>query len=415
MWKVTLSELVLTDDDRQAVADALASNWLTMGERTRAFEAAFGAALDADDPPHCVAVGNGTAALHLALLALDVGPGDEVIVPSLTFVASVNAVLYTGATAVLGDVTSSQEPTLSPAAVEALITERTAAVMPVHYAGQPGEVLAIRRLCDQAGIHVVEDAAHSPLADAPPDGSGAIHPLGTIGSVGCMSFFSNKNMTTGEGGMAVTRDPDIAARLRLLRSHGMTSLTLDRHKGHAHGYDCTALGWNYRLDEVRAALGLSQLGRLPQSNLRRVELVARYHERLATVDGVEVPFAERLAADLDDAERGRRLSPHILPVLLPEGTDRDAVQNRMHSAGVQTSVHYRPIHTFTLHQDHERVRWTDLSVTDSIASRLLTLPLYATMTEDEMDLVVATLKAALTDRLGSGSGSGSGSGCGNAL
>ncbi len=395
MWKVTLSDLVLTEEDRQAVADALASNWLTMGERTRSFEAAFAEALDADDPPQCVAVGNGTAALHLALLALDVGPGDEVIVPSLTFVASVNAVLYTGATAVLADVNSEQDPTLSVAAVEALISDRTAAVLPVHYAGQPGDVLAIRRLCDQAGIHVVEDAAHSPLADAPPDGSGAIHPLATIGSVGCMSFFSNKNMTTGEGGMAVTRDPDIAARLRLLRSHGMTSLTLDRHKGHAHGYDCTMLGWNYRMDEVRAALGLSQLARLPANNARRVGLVARYHKLLADVTGVTVPFSNRLAADLDDASQGRRLSPHILPVLLPKGCDRDRVQTAMHQAGIQTSVHYRPVHTFTLHSDHERVRCGGLSVTDSLAPRLLTLPLYASMSDDEMELVVTTLRAAL--------------------
>lgn len=395
MWKVTLSELLLTDADKQAVAEALESNWLTMGERTQAFEREFGEALDPADPPACVAVSNGTAALHLALLALGVGPGDEVIVPSLTFVASVNAVLYTGATAVLADITSADEPTLSTAAVESLITERTAAVLTVHYAGQPGDVLGLRRLCDQAGIHVIEDAAHAPLADSPPDGSGAVHPLGTIGSVGCMSFFSNKNMTTGEGGLVVTRDPDIAARLRLLRSHGMSSLTLDRHKGHAHGYDCTVVGWNCRMDEPRAALGRSQLAALPAANRRRLELVARYHGCLAALGDVRPVFSGRLASDLFDASQGRRLAPHIMVVLLPQGCDRDAAQTRMHAAGVQTSVHYRPIHTFSLHRDHPQVRWGDLSVTDSIAPRLLTLPLYAALTDADMDLVVATLAASI--------------------
>ena len=395
MWKVTLSELVLTEADKSAVAEALDSNWLSMGERTRAFESEFAEALDEVDPPHCLAVSNGTAALHLALLALGVGPGDEVIVPSLTFVASVNAVLYTGATAVLADITSTDEPTLSTAAVEALISENTAAVITVHYAGQPGDVLGLRRLCDQAGIHIVEDAAHTPLADSPPDGSGAVHPLGTIGSVGCMSFFANKNMTTGEGGMVVTRDPDIADRLRLLRSHGMTSLTLDRHKGHAHGYDCTVVGWNCRLDEPRAALGRSQLARLPAANRRRLELVARYHGCLAAIGGVTPTFSAKLPGDLYDASQGRRLAPHIMAVLLPEGCDRDAVQTKMHAAGVQTSMHYRPVHTFSLHRDHAQVRCGALPVTEAIAPRLLTLPLYDTMTDEEMDLVVATLAAAI--------------------
>lgn len=395
MWKITLSDLVLTAEDKAAVQDALDSNWLTMGSRTTAFEQAFAEALDPADPPHALAVGSGTAALHMAMLALGVGPGDEVIVPGLTFVATANAVLYTGATVVVADVTSADDPTLSIADVERKLTDRTAAVIAVHYGGHPGHILELRRLCDQAGVHVVEDAAHSPVADSPPDGSGHIHPLGAIGTVGCMSFFSNKNMTTAEGGMVVTRDPEVAEQLRLLRSHGMTALTLERHRGHAHGYDCVALGWNYRIDEIRAALGLSQLSRLDANNRRRTELFARYHRLLADVPGLELPFHSRLDEDLTQADQGRRLSPHIMVTVLPQGCDRAAVQGALKDAGIQTSVHYPPLHRFTLHADHPRVRAEGLEVIENLSPRLLTLPLYATMTDEDVATVADALRAAL--------------------
>ncbi len=386
MWKITLSDLVLHQDDHRAVADALESGWLTMGPRTAAFERAFAVALDPDDPPLALAVTNCTAALHLALLALDIGPGDEVIVPDLTFVATANAVLYTGATVVLVDVTSADDLTISVAAVAAAITERTRAVIPVHYAGQPADLGALERLCAGHGVHLIEDNAHGPLADGR-DAAGRVRALGTVGAIGCFSFFSNKNMATGEGGMLVSRDAALIERLRLLRSHGMTALTMERHRGHAHGYDVVALGHNHRIDEIRAALGTSQLSRLPANNRLRAEVVARYAEHLAAIDALVVPFAGRPMPG--------RSAPHIQVVLLPDGVDRGIVQASMRDAGIQTSVHYPPIHSFSYHSDCDRVRIGPLPVVEAVAARLITLPLYPTLTRADVALVVDTLAAAI--------------------
>lgn len=387
MWKIPLSDLRLHPDDHTAVLAALESNWLTMGPRIQAFEEAFGLALDMESPPHCFAVTNCTVGLHMAFTALGIGPGDEVILPSLTFVATANAALYTGATVVLADVTSDDDLTISVDDVIRKITPKTRAIVPVHYAGQPCDMVRLRSECQLRGIALVEDNAHGPLADGWADTSGRCQALGTIGDIGCFSFFSNKNMATGEGGMVVTRDPAIAERLRLLRSHGMTTLTLERHRGHAYTYDVVDLGFNYRMDEIRAALGLSQLGRLADNNRRRADVVAAYQERLQLIRGLVVPFADRLPQG--------RTAHHILPVLLPAGTDRQLVQEAMKSAGVQTSIHYPPVHTFTFHRECERVQTHGLTVTDAVAPRLLTLPLYPGLSDGDLDLVVRSLAGSV--------------------
>ncbi len=386
-WQIPLSDLRLTQEDRDAVMAALESNWLTMGERTQNFERLFAEALDRADPPFCFAVGNCTLALHMALVALGVGPGDEVIVPSLTFVATANAALYCGATVVLADVTSPNDWTLSIADVTAKITPRTKAIIPVHYAGQPCDMVALLALAKSNGIAIVEDNAHGPLADGWIDANHTARALGTIGEIGCFSFFSNKNMTTGEGGMVVTRNKALAEKLRLLRAHGMTTLTMDRHKGHAFSYDVVELGFNYRIDEMRAAMGITQLARLPANNGKRAEVVGWYNPALAAVPGIVVPFAHRPA-------QGRQ-ALHIMPVLLPAGVAREAVQIALRDAGIQTSIHYRPIHTFSYHSQSEMVRRDGLSVTDSLTPRILTLPLYPSMTRADVQLVADALQRAL--------------------
>jgi len=387
MWKISLSDLRLTPDDHAAVQEALESNWLTMGPRTQAFEREFAEALDAHNPPHCFAVANCTVGLHMALAAVGVGPGDEVIVPSLTFVATANAALYCGATVVLADVTSEEDLTVSVEDVLRKITPRTRAVVPVHYAGQPADLLRLRGECRQRGIALIEDNAHGPLGDAWSDASGSTQALGTIGDVGCFSFFSNKNMATGEGGMVVTRRADLAEKLRLLRSHGMTTLTLERHRGHAYSYDVVDLGFNYRMDELRAALGSSQLRRLPDNNRKRSSVVAAYRQHLRRIAGLGLPFAERLPQG--------RTAHHIMPVVLPPGVERHAVMDAMKAGGIQTSVHYPPIHTFTFHGHTERVVCDALAKTDALAPRLLTLPLYPSLTEHEIELVVDQLQSAI--------------------
>jgi dTDP-4-amino-4,6-dideoxygalactose transaminase len=281
-WTIPLADLDYGPEEDAAVLAVLHSKWLTMGGVTQAFEAEFAAH---HHSPHAIAVSNATQALHLALLALDIGPGDEVIVPSLSFVATANCVLYTGAEVRFADILSPLEPTIDPACVEALITPRTKAVICMHYGGYPCRLPDLLDVCQRHGLHLVEDAAHSPGAWL--DGRA----LGTWGAIGCFSFFSNKNLSTGEGGMLLTADPDLAARLRLLRSHGMTSLTWDRHHGHAYSYDVVALGYNDRIDEIRSALGRVQLAKLPANNARRLELTRLYHDLLKDTD-IELPFKQ---------------------------------------------------------------------------------------------------------------------------
>src|SRR3954471_21768376 len=300
-WRVPLADVVIAEEDLAAVVDTYRSGWLSMGPRTEELEAAFAAYTGAR---HALAVANGTAALHLACLAAGLGPGDEVVVPSLTFVATVNAIAYTGATPVFAEIASLTEPWLSAAAVDAAITKRTRAVMHMTYGGHAGEVEALRALCDARGLTLLEDAAHA--------AGSRLHDrhLGTFGGVGAFSLFSNKNLAVGEGGLVTTDDDEVAARMRLLRSHGMTTLTWDRHRGHASAYDVVDLGFNYRIDEPRAALARCRLARLDEENARRAELDARYRELLAGVGGVTPALAP-----VADA----RLAYHLFAIVLEEG------------------------------------------------------------------------------------------------
>ena len=226
-WLVPLSDIEVDDELADAVLETLRSGWWSMGPRVEAFERAFG---EFSGAAHAIAVANGTAALHLALLAVGCGPGDEVIVPSLNFVAAANAVFHTGAQPIFCDIVGPDELNLDPGDVEAAVTPRTKAVLALHYAGFPCAIDEVRGIADRHGLAIVEDAAHAPGASF--DG----HMCGTLGDVGCFSFFSNKNLPLGEGGMIVTANDELAERLRLLRSHGMTSLTWDRHHGHASSW-----------------------------------------------------------------------------------------------------------------------------------------------------------------------------------
>jgi len=264
-WKIPLSDIDFTAEESNAVLKVIESGWLTMGAVTQQFEQEFA---DYAGAKHAIAVANGTAALHLACVVAGIGPGDEVILPSLTFVATANAVRYTGATPVFADIESEKTLNISPDSIEANINERSRAIIVVHYGGYSCDMPAIMDIANKHGLVVIEDAAHAIGSSLEK------RMLGTWGQTGCFSFFSNKNMTTGEGGMIVTDNADLAERLRRLRSHGMTSVTWDRHKGHAWSYDVVDLGYNYRLDEIRSALGRVQLSKLDAYNSRRRELTS---------------------------------------------------------------------------------------------------------------------------------------------
>ena len=375
-WRVPLSDIVIDNELADAVLETVRSGWWSMGPRVEELEREFAAFCGA---PYALAVANGTASLHLALLAVGCGPGDEVIVPSLNFVAAANAIIHTGAEPVFCDVIGPDELNLDPQDVTAAITRRTKVVLALHYAGFPCAMDAIAEIADRHGLAVVEDAAHAPGA------SFRGRMCGTLGQVGCFSFFSNKNLPVGEGGMLVTGDEELAKQLRLLRSHGMTTLTWDRHRGHASGYDVVLAGFNYRLDEVRAAVGLVQLSRLIEENAARARIAGRYREALDGVEGLTMPFG--------DGNQDRVSSHHLAVVVLPERIDRDRVRAALDERRIQTSVHYPPIHSFTHYRSLGQRR--PLPHTDVLASRILTLPLYGSLSDEQVDAVIEALLGAV--------------------
>ncbi len=365
-WRVPLADLNFGPEEDAALLEVLHSRWLSMGEVTKQFEKEFAEFIGAK---HTLAVTNATAALHLACLAVGIGPGDEVIIPSLTFVATANAVRYTGAIPVFADVESLDYLNISAAAIEACVTPKTRAILVVHYAGFACDMPSIMEIARRHKLIVLEDSAHA--IGSKLDGK----TLGTWGAIGCYSFFSNKNMTTGEGGMLATEDDALAERLKILRSHGMTSLSWDRHKGHAATYDVVDLGYNYRIDELRSALGRVQLGKLPESNRRREELSALYRELLSELTPeIQMPYSD---------VRGTSCY-HILPVLLPRGSDRAQFMAGMKAEGIQTSFHYPPVHHFQIYEKDWLSRGSPLPLTEEIASRQVTLPLYGTMQDEQV-------------------------------
>lgn len=373
MSVLPLAEPWLSDEEVEAVTDVVRSGWLTMGARTERFENEFAAKVGV---PYAVMVSSCTAALQLTFAALGLGPGDEVIVPSLTFVATANAVAHTGATPVFADIVSAERPLMDPEAVRALVGPHTRAICTVHYAGYIGGMDDLRALATRHSLALIEDAAHAPGAGAPGQMAGA------IGDAGCFSFFSNKNLVTGEGGMVTTSDERLARQIRLLRAHGMTATSWDRQRGHASGYDVVARGFNARPTEFAAALGLVQLARLDEMNARRRSLVGAYRAGVAAHAELLIPF------EGEDATS----ACHIVPVVAPDEATRDRIRARTHDDGIQTSVHYHPVHRFRIYDPQP-----DLPITEDYSRREVTVPLFPTMSEADVARVLASVDAAILE------------------
>jgi dTDP-4-amino-4,6-dideoxygalactose transaminase len=374
-WRVQLVEIEVTDADVEAVLDCLRSGWLTMGPRTQRLEAALAERIGVK---HAIAVSSGTAALHLACRAAGLGPGDEAIVPDLTFVATAHAVRYLGADVVLCDSTAPGDCGIDVDAVERTITPRTKAVLAVHMWGYPAAAEQLRALCDERGLVLIEDCAEA--IDARTEGGAAV---GSVGHLGCFSFFSKKQLAVGEGGLVTTDDDDYAASVRSLRTHAMSSVTWERHRGHGLGYDVTDVGYNYRIDEPRAALALSRLERLGDDIEARRRAAVSYRERLAGVPGLQLPF---------DDDATARSSHFVFPVLLDEAERRDALRLGLRESGVQSTV-YPALHELTEYASAGRAE--EMPNATATAARHVALPIYSALDEAKIELVTERVAALL--------------------
>jgi perosamine synthetase len=371
---------IVDEDDIAAVTDVLRGDWLTTGPAVDAFEHAFSAFVGAD---HGVAVSNGTAALHLAMLAAGIGPGDEVIVAAMTFAASANCARYVGADVVFADVRE-DTLTIDPAHVETLVTDRTRAIVAVDYAGIPCDLDELLAIADRSDLVLIEDASHAPGAEY------RGRRVGSIAHMSTFSFHPVKHLTTGEGGMVTTNDDGLAARLRRLRNHGIDTDFRQRGELGTWAYDVAELGFNYRLSDINCALGASQVPKLAGWVQKRRDLAAAYNAAFAEVAGVRPPFEPE----------DRRSSWHLYPVRLV-GEDVSQLRSEafqfMRAENIGVNVHYLPVY---LHGYYRALGYEPglCPVAETAYEGLLSLPMWPGLTEANQRRVVDAL-ASVTDRL----------------
>ena len=363
----------IDDDDIASVVAVLRSDWLTTGPAVEEFERAFATTTGT---AHAVAVCNGTAALHAAMAALEIGPGDEVIVPAITFVATANAVVYQGGTPIFADV-DPRTLLLDPADVRRRITPRTRAIAAVDYAGQPCDYEALRAICREHGLALVADACHAL------GGAERGRPVGSLADLNTFSLHPVKPMTTGEGGMITTDDAALAARMRTFRNHGITTDFRQREKQGAFFYEMTELGHNLRLSDIHCALGISQLRKLPGWVLRRQEIAAGYDRAFAGQSAFE-PLALR-----PDVSHGY----HLYVIQLAPHLDRTAVVRALRAEGIGANVHYLPVHLHPFYRENFGGAPGQYPVAEAAYARILSLPIFPRMTEaDAEDVITAVLR-----------------------
>lgn len=378
-YKIPLFNLNFDEREAQAAYDTIKSGWISTGPKNAELEQMF---IDMWNVKYAVSMSNCTDALHVCCMVCGFGPGDEVICPSLTFAASCNCIRYVGATPVFADIVGPDHINIDPKDIERKITPNTKGIIVVHMAGFPCQMDEIMAIARKHNLKVIEDACHGPLSEY----KGV--KLGTIGDCAAYSFFSNKNISTGEGGMFITNNEEMAAKARLIRSHGMSTMSYQRASGHATEYDITCLGYNFRMDDIRAAIAIEQLKKLPKDLETRLAVRARYVERLAGMERVAVPFA-------DNTEF---VSNYIFPIVILNSTreQRDALREFMHAEGIQTSVHYPAAHRFSTYRELGTV----LPQTEYVTENEVTLPMYAALTLEQVDFICDTLECGIKEIYG---------------
>ena len=376
---VSLAKPAFPDLDMAGVAEVLGSGWLTNGSQVRAFEQAFAQYQGA---PHAVAVSSCSAALHLALLAHGIGPGDEVITTPFTFAATCNAIVHAGATPVLVDI----EPdtlNIDPARIERAVTPRTRAVLPVHFAGQPVDLAPILALRERFGFALIHDAAHATEAR-----QGDLQ-MGQLPDTACFSFYATKNLPIGEGGMLTTRDPEVARTARALRSHGMSADAFDRYDeddARWRHWDMSRPGFNYKMTELAALLGRNQLSHIEAWRTRRQAVAERYEAQLLGLEGV------RVCGRRPGVTHGH----HLFVIRLErDDVERDVVAARLRAEGVGVAINFRPVSELAWFR--KTFGWTpaDFPVASRAGAGCITLPLHPEMTPSDVDFVVDALRRSL--------------------
>jgi dTDP-4-amino-4,6-dideoxygalactose transaminase len=367
---------LIEEEEINAVLEVLRSGWLTTGPRTHEFEAAFARYTGA---AHAIAVNSCTAALHLALAAIGITEGDEVILPTMTFAASGEAVLYFKARPVLVDCAPNSFH-MDRDQIANAITGQTRAILPVHYAGCPCDMDAILDLAHRHGLKVIEDAAHA----LPSLYKGEM--IGTIGDITCFSFYATKTLTTGEGGMATTENLEYAERMRILSLHGINRDAWKRYTAEGSWrYDIVEAGYKYNLTDIQAALGLVQLGKCDEMRKQRAALAERYNRGLAYLEAFEIPSSP---SHVQHAWHLYcvKVNPSVLRI------DRDRVVEELKHRGIGTSVHFIPLHLHSLYQNRLGYRKGQFPIAEEQFSRALSLPIYPSMTQDDADRVVESLR-----------------------
>lgn len=369
-FKIPLFKLNFDEKEANAALETINSGWISTGPKCNELETMFAEMLNVN---FAVSLSNCTDSLHLAHRILDIGPGDEIICPSLTFVASINSIKYVGATPVFCDVTSFDDFNICAKDIEPLINLKTKAILVVHMAGFPAEMDAICDLAKKYNLKIIEDSCHGPLSEYKGK------KLGTIGDIGNFSFFSNKNISTGERGMLVSNSEEIAQKAKLLRSHGMTTMSYQRAGGHATSYDVVDLGYNFRMDDIRASIGIEQLKKLKPDLVKRQVVRSNYLKLLKDNDRIIIPFSNNKEF----------VSNYIMPIVLKDSNAdfRDNVRRQLHENGIQTSVHYPAVHRFSIY-NQDRIK---LPKTEYISDNEITLPMYADLSETEIEYIVNIL------------------------
>lgn len=378
-YKIPLFNLNFDEKEAQAAYDTIKSGWISTGPKNAELEQMF---IDQWHVKYAVSMSNCTDSLHVCCMVCGFGPGDEVICPSITFAASCNCIRYVGATPVFADIVGPDHINIDPKDIEAKITPRTKGIVVVHMAGYPAKMDEIMAIAKKHNLKVIEDACHGPLSEYKGK------KLGTIGDCASFSFFSNKNISTGEGGMFITNNKEMADKARLIRSHGMTTMSYQRASGHATNYDIVGLGYNFRMDDIRASIAIEQLKKLPGDLEIRIHVRQRYVDRLTKNPRIVVPFA-------DNKEF---VSNYIFPIVLKDSSaeKRDALREYIHAAGVQTSVHYPAAHLFSTFKS----LGAKLPQSEYVTANEVTLPMYAALTDEQIDFICDTVEAGIKEIYG---------------